>query len=244
MNWRDLLYFSRGERRALTVLTCLITAAWITLLLKDTAQPPVASTPTAHSVQPTSQAIPADSTDSTGNKPDKPSPASKPKAKEKEKTTQPARYSRRKQMAKSHYRKTEKYPAGTIVELNRADTTSLKKVPGIGSTFARRIVKYRNLLGGFYTVEQLSEVYGIDEERYEAMKSWFSVDASLISQLKVNQLPAKKLAAHPYINYRQAQIIERLVRQKRRLSGWENLRLLDEFTEADRERLLPYLSFE
>ena len=70
-------------------------------------------------------------------------------------------------------------------------------VPGIGSVFAKRIIKYRDLLGGFYSVEQLGEVYGIDEDRYEAMKSWFSVDPSVISHLFVNQLSAKKLASHP-----------------------------------------------
>lgn len=89
------------------------------------------------------------------------------------------------------YPKAEKWPQGTVVELNSADTTALKMVPGIGSVFAKRIIKYRDLLGGFYSVEQLGEVYGIDEDRYEAMKSWFSVDPSVISHLFVNQLSAK-----------------------------------------------------
>lgn len=147
-------------------------------------------------------------------------------------------------MVKSRYPKTEKYPKGTIVELNGADTTSLKKVPGIGSTFARRIVKYRNLLGGFYTVEQLGEVYGIDEERYEAMKSWFSVEVSAVCQLKVNQLSAKKLASHPYVSYQQAAVIEQLVKQRGRISGWDELMQCKEFTEEDRMLLQPYFSFD
>ena len=140
--------------------------------------------------------------------------------------------------------KTEKYPVGTVVELNTADTTILKKVPGIGSTFARRIIKYRELLGGFYTVEQLREVYGLDEERYNAMKSWFSADMSLICPLEVHKMSFKELCKHPYINYQQARIIEQLRKQKGKLSGWENLQLLEEFTETDKERLTPYLSFE
>lgn len=233
MNWRDLLYFSRGERQALTVLACLITIAWTILLLTETSRPSI------------TQAPPTDPPASVPQPPAEKQPDNTPTPpKQEEKAVEPVRYSRRKQMAKKQYPRTEKYLPGTIVELNTADTTTLKKVPGIGSTFSRRIVKYRNLLGGFYTVEQLSEVYGIDEERYEALKPWFSADPSLICKQKVNELTAKKLASHPYINYRQAQTIERLVKQKRKLSGWENLKLLDEFTESDRERLLPYLSFE
>ncbi len=127
--------------------------------------------------------------------------------------------------------------------INSADTTALKMVPGIGSVFAKRIIKYRDLLGGFYSVEQLGEVYGIDEERYEAMKSWFSVDPSVISHLFVNQLSAKELASHPYVSYKQARIIEKMIRKKGKLQGWEDLSLLEEFPEHEQQRLRYYLSF-
>ena len=75
-----------------------------------------------------------------------------------------------------------------MVELNEADTLTLKKIPGIGSTFARRIVRYRELLGGYYTVEQLAEVYGIDEERYIALYPWFRVDTTRLRPQSINQL--------------------------------------------------------
>ena len=62
-------------------------------------------------------------------------------------------------------------------------------------------MNYRNLLGGYYSVTQLNEVYGIDEERYNALKSWFTVDTSLVFKLDVNRLPQDSLSRHPYINY-------------------------------------------
>ena len=142
------------------------------------------------------------------------------------------------------YTRTEKFKEGTIVELNTADTTILKKVPGIGSAFAKRIVSYRNLLGGYYSVTQLSEVYGIDEDRYNAFVPWFSADPSLISTLAVNSLPQDSLRRHPYINYGQARVITQLRKQKGRLTGWENLQLLNEFTDNDKIKLQHYLSFE
>ena len=142
------------------------------------------------------------------------------------------------------YTRTEKFKEGTIVELNTADTTILKKVPGIGSAFAKRIVSYRNLLGGYYSVTQLSEVYGVDEDRYNAFVPWFSADPSLISTLAVNSLPQDSLRRHPYINYGQAKVIAQLRKQKGRLTGWENLQLLNEFTDNDKIKLQHYLSFE
>lgn len=142
------------------------------------------------------------------------------------------------------YTRTEKYAPGTLVELNTADTTILKKVPGIGSTFARRIIKYRELLGGFYDVSQLAEVYGIDEERYQTLAPWFIADTLHIRRLEVNTSSAADLRKHPYIDYRQAKAIEQLRKQKSRLSGWENLQLIEEFTDTDKKRLTPYLSFK
>ncbi len=246
MNWRDFFYFSKGERRALTVLLCLITISWIWLLWSDKEQARpggdvgnlqqpktenrivIGDNPPEPFRDTTQQQSPVSGTLSTAS----PSP-------------QKARPAFRGKQAKyASFPRTQKFLPGTLVELNTADTTTLKKVPGIGSVFANRIVKYRNLLGGFYSVSQLREVYGIDEERYQALAAWFISDTSYLQKLKVNELSARFLRKHPYISYPQAKVIEQLRKQKGRLSGWENLHLLDEFTEADKQRLIPYLSFE
>lgn len=145
---------------------------------------------------------------------------------------------------RSSYPVSVKYKAGTVVELNTADTLVLKRVPGIGSVFAWRIVKYRRLLGGFVSVGQLKEVYGIDESRYGKLEPWFRVDASRARCLQVNRLPADSLRRHPYLDYKQARILEELRRQNGRLTGWSDIELLEEFTAFDKERLSPYLSFE
>ena len=202
MKWRDLLYFSKGERQALTLLLSLIAMAWIAIIGTDFYRSQFQTVPLVNT------GIKQDSSRIYSNK----TPSN----------------SIRKE---------------TVVELNSADTTALKMVPGIGSVFAKRIIKYRDLLGGFYSVEQLGEVYGIDEERYEAMKSWFSVDPSVISHLFVNQLSAKELASHPYVSYKQARIIEKMIRKKGKLQGWEDLSLLEEFPEHEQQRLRYYLSF-
>lgn len=249
MNWRDLLYFSKGERRALTLLLCLITISWILLLWTGKKAMPVALETDAHRTgnrlaSDEKRIIIGKDTSEKEKESIRKESELHPKGKKnthKENAPFPTKKTRKEYKP---YVRTEKFPAGTVVELNAADTTTLKKVPGIGSTFARRIVKYRELLGGFYTVGQLAEVYGIDEEHYTALAPWFFTDTLYICKLNVNALPAADLRRHPYLDYRQAKAIEQLRKQKSRLSGWENLQLIEEFTDMDRKRLRPYLSFE
>jgi len=242
MAWRDFFYFSKGERKALILLLSLITIAGVILFLTNS---PFSESPETALVAP-QQTIPEVSATESDSQPITNSSSSvrtsstRP-AQPRESTS--ARISRL-TSSQPTFERVEKFESGTIVELNTADTTTLKKVPGIGSAFANRIVRYRDLLGGFYTVQQLAEVYGIDEERYAALAPWFTVDDSFIQKLPVNSLPQDSLSRHPYINFRQARAIVQLRRQKRQLSGWENLTLLDEFTEDDKSRVLPYLSFE
>lgn len=227
MNWQDLFYFSKGERRAFGVLLCLICISWTSLFLPDEKPKPVAVE--TNPSQPVNQL--ASNTDTLQGS--SPYPTVK--------KFYPIGHSA---LPNRVAQQTNKFPAGTVVELNTADSLILKKVPGIGPAFARRIVKYRDLLGGFYTVRQLAEVYGIDEERYAALSPWFRVDTTQIRKLHVNQETASTLRKHPYISYQQARTLEQLQKQKSRLSGWENLLLIEEFTDSDKQRLLPYLSFQ
>jgi len=248
MSWHDFFYFSKGERNALILLLCLIFIGGMMLFLTKT---PVSTNPT--SALQTGQQITISSTDSQADAISSEAfpvsdgqSASLPVLSGQQAKARETTYERVNRLTSSQpsYPRTEKFEAGTIVELNNADTTTLKKIPGIGSAFANRIVNFRASLGGFYHVQQLTEVYGIDEERYLALKSWFSVDTFFIRKLSINSLPQDSLSRHPYINYRQARAIVQLRIQKKQLSGWENLTLLDEFTEQDKSRLLPYLSFE
>lgn len=257
MEWKDWLYFSKGEKSALLVLVGLIAAATALLLLSEN---PVPEKDEAESLKAEYRTFRQEIASSGKGKkessyPAKPSPENKTSANKASVDTLQCTVSHLKKKSRPasspftkkyepRFPKTVKYPAGTIIELNGADTTSLKKIPGIGTTFARRIVKFRNLLGGYASVSQLREVYGVDEERYGALSPWFRVDTALVKKLKVNVLPADSLRRHPYVNYRQAKSLVQLRKQKGRLSGWENLLLLEEFTEEDRQRLTPYLSFE
>lgn len=94
-----------------------------------------------------------------------------------------------------------------VIELNSADSVSLLPLPGIGGGYAKRILKYRSLLGGFYNTEQLKEVYGFTDTLYLSIKNLVKVDAALVSKLNLNTENFKELNAHPYISYEETKAI-------------------------------------
>lgn len=85
------------------------------------------------------------------------------------------------------------------IELNSADTVSLKKLPGIGSVLAKRIIKYRDLIGGFYSVDQLIEVYGISGQTMAMIQNKLIVDPVKIKKIDVNFSDLDELSRHPYL---------------------------------------------
>ena len=125
------------------------------------------------------------------------------------------------------------------VALNTADTMMLRKVPGIGSYYARRIVSYRERLGGFVDVEQLREIEGFPED---AMKYFLITDGN-IRRLNLNKLTLAQLKAHPYINFYQARDIVEYRRLKGPLHSLDDLRLLANFPPEVIRKLEPYVEF-
>lgn len=125
------------------------------------------------------------------------------------------------------------------IDLNTSDTTMLMRVPGIGSYFARSIEHYRQRLGGFYDVRQLMEIIDFPQEalRYFEIKT-------PVNKLRVNQLSLNELKRHSYINFYQARDIVNYRRMRGPLKDIRDLKLLEDFTEADFERLCHYLSYE
>ena len=90
-------------------------------------------------------------------------------------------------------------PKTTTIEINTADSVQLKQMPGIGSVLSKRIVKYRDLLGGFYSISQLKEVYGLTEQTISLFESKITVDISKIKKLDVNFADLNELSRHPYL---------------------------------------------
>ncbi|WP_294605451.1 helix-hairpin-helix domain-containing protein [uncultured Bacteroides sp.] len=133
-----------------------------------------------------------------------------------------------------------KYASGTVIDLNLADTTELKKIPGIGSGIARLIVGYRQRLGGFYQIEQLKDIH-LDTRQLQA---WFSIKSTDIHHINLNRSSVDRLRSHPYINFYQAKAIIEYRKKKGSLTSLKPFTLYEEFTEADLERISHYVCFE
>ncbi len=94
-----------------------------------------------------------------------------------------------------------------LVELNSADSVTLLSLYGIGPSFAKRIIKYRTLLGGFYTKAQLLEVFGFDQEKFNQMEARCEVNPDLIQKININKAKTDELKKHPYFDFYTAKAI-------------------------------------
>ena len=140
-------------------------------------------------------------------------------------------------------RDTLKYPIKTevpqSVNLNTTDTMLLRKVPGIGEAFARRIVRYGQRLGGYVSPEQLREI----EDFPESAIPYFVVQQPHTQKINLNKLTLNQLQRHPYINFYQAKAITEYRRLRGPLHSLEDLKLLKDFPPETIQRLEPYVEF-
>ena len=130
-----------------------------------------------------------------------------------------------------------------ILNLNLVDTIDLMQLPGIGPVYAKRILKYRNLLGGYCKLEQLQEVYGMDSLRFETIKPFLRVDRNDIKQILINKIDYQDLRRHPYINANHAKVIVQYRSQHGIFKNIEDLANIVLFDKDYLRKIEPYLNF-
>jgi DNA uptake protein ComE-like DNA-binding protein len=87
----------------------------------------------------------------------------------------------------------------SLIDLNSCDSASLESLPGIGPVLSARIIKYRNLIGGYARIDQLREVYGLPQETFELIKPRFFADTSLLRHININTAEYSDLDLLPYL---------------------------------------------
>lgn len=128
-------------------------------------------------------------------------------------------------------------------DLNSLDSAKLEELPGIGPVFARRIIKFRDALGGYNSLDQLLEVYGLKNELFEKIKPYLVIDKTKIKQVNLNSNDFRRINAHPYLSFTQTKAIFTL-RSKQKITGLESLTEAKILTQEEAEKLKPYLSFD
>lgn len=134
---------------------------------------------------------------------------------------------------------------GEFLDINKADTADLKRIPGVGSYFASAIVNYRKKLGGYTSLSQLQELgeYYDIANLPDNIGDWFTLEPASCRTIDVNKATLSQLKEHPYIGYYRAKAIMELRKSEGKIVNLRQLSFLDEFSDEDIARLAPYLTF-
>lgn len=133
-------------------------------------------------------------------------------------------------------------PFSLHVNLNKATVEELKQVKGIGEYFAAKIIAYRDVLGGYYDLQQLLEVYRLDAEMLEKIQPFLWIDNTEIIQIDLNKVDIKTLQAHPYIrNWNLANSIIKMREQKGRYHRIDEIKESKLMSDEIYKKIEPYL---
>ena len=130
----------------------------------------------------------------------------------------------------------------TLINLNTADTTEFMKIYGVGAFYAKQIIRYREKLGGYFTKEQLFEVWKMTNEAYDKIKDHVFISEKDVKRININSVTIEELKVHPYLKWNQANSIIKMRIQR---NGFKNIEEIKESVLIDSEtyeKLFPYLS--
>lgn len=132
----------------------------------------------------------------------------------------------------------------SLIDINTADTTALIALPGIGSKLSQRIINFRDKLGGFHSVEQVGETFGLPDSTFQKIKKRLVVKTASVKRINVNTATVDELKAHPYIRYAIGNAIVQYRNQHGNFSSVDELKKIMAVTEEVYSKALPYLSVD
>jgi len=154
--------------------------------------------------------------------------------------------------SKSEFKRDTVYPAtrsyekkiyaNTLIEINTADSLSIVYLKGIGPGFTKRIMKYRAMLGGFHSLNQLKEVYGMTDSTFTLLSSQIKLDPNSVSKIPINAIDFNSLRKHPYFNFQTAQAVVNFRLKHGKLTE-QSFKDLVVFSDEKLRLILPYLSY-
>ena len=139
----------------------------------------------------------------------------------------------------THYKKTI-----SSVEINTADTSAFIALPGIGSKLANRLIHFREKLGGFYSVEQVAELYGLPDSTFQHIRQWLHCDTTLTRKININTAHIDSLRQHPYITRNLANALVQYRQQHGPYASVKTIRQIAIVTPEIYRKLVLYLSVE
>ena len=153
--------------------------------------------------------------------------------------TTPATHFENKQYAKTVY---AHGLSQVIPDINTADTGAFIALPGIGSKLAQRIIKFREKLGGFTSVSQVAETFGLPDSTFQKIKPWLQLSQPVVKQLNINSATLDELKNHPYIRYPIANAIVTYRQQHGPFSSVADIKKIMLVSPESYQKLLPYIT--
>jgi len=135
-------------------------------------------------------------------------------------------------------------PRYSIIDVNTADTTAFISLPGVGSKLAARIITFREKLGGFYSIEQIGETYGLPDSTFQKIKQYLKLDNSPVKKININTVTVGELKAHPYIKYNLANPIIAYRNEHGSFSTIEDIKKVMAITDEIYKKIAPYLTID
>jgi len=129
------------------------------------------------------------------------------------------------------------------IDINLADSIAFVSLPGIGPTLAQRIIRFRDNLGGFLTINQILEVYGIKDSVFQLIQPRLAC-TGIMHKISINQADVNTLNKHPYINFQEAKAIVNFRAQHGYFKQPDELLQLILLNDQWLQKIKPYLNFE
>lgn len=129
----------------------------------------------------------------------------------------------------------------SIIDINSATEGELLRLRGIGTTFANRILKQREDLGGFATIEQLREIHGLPDSTFRNITPYLKLSTPVYRKIFINKI---ETTSHPYLSRKQVEILVRYRMNHGSFKNMDDLRKAGIFTEVNLDKLKMYISFD
>lgn len=127
------------------------------------------------------------------------------------------------------------------IDINAGDSAAFDALPGIGGSYSRRIINFRNRLGGFYKVEQIAETFGLPDSVFKKIKPLLKISGNDVKKLNVNTAKEEELKAHPYIRWQLAKVITEYKKQHGDFKTLQDLKKIMTIDEETYNKISPYL---
>lgn len=132
-----------------------------------------------------------------------------------------------------------------VLDLNTADSTSLEGLPGIGEKLSARFIKYRERLGGYISVDQLKEVYGLTDSNFLKFRSRLKIENGYKPiKIQINKATYQELRRHPYISHLFAKSVLAYIKMHESINSIEELSKIGSLDEHQVKKIAPYIDFQ